>query len=53
MEKVSLTETMEENTNLQTQSSAIQNEEQKTKANLQKLHLQRKKRKRHDKNALC
>jgi hypothetical protein len=53
MEEVSLTKTMEENKNLQTQSNAIQSEEQKTKANLQKLHLQRKKWRRHDRNALC
>ncbi len=52
MEKVSLTKTMEENRSLQTQSNAIQNEEKKTKENLQKLHLQREKRKGHDRNAL-
>ncbi len=37
MEEVYLTETMEENMNLQTQSNAIQNEEKKMKVNLQKL----------------
>jgi len=39
MEEASLTKTMEENKNLQTKSNTIQSEEQKTKANLQKLHL--------------
>jgi hypothetical protein len=34
MEKVPLTKTMEENKSLQTQSSAIQSEEQKIKSNL-------------------
>ncbi len=32
-----MTETMEENRNLQTQTSAIQNEEQKSKENLRKF----------------
>jgi hypothetical protein len=41
MEEVSLTKTMEENRSLQTYSGAIQSEEEKIKANLQKLHLQR------------
>ncbi len=53
IEKVSLTETMEENRSLQTQSNAIQSEQEKIKANLQKLHLQIKKQKGHDRNALC
>jgi FtsZ-binding cell division protein ZapB len=53
MEEVSLIETMEENRSLQTQSSGIQSEEEKMKTNLQKLHLQRKKWRECDRNALC
>jgi hypothetical protein len=40
--EISLTKTMEGNRSLQTQSSTIQNEEEKTKENLQKLRLQEK-----------
>jgi hypothetical protein len=42
MEEVFLIETMEGNKSLQTQSNTIQSEEEKTKTNLQKLHLQEK-----------
>jgi len=53
MEEVCLIETMEKNMNLQTQSNVIENDEEKMKWNLQKLHVQREKWRMHDKNALC
>ncbi len=53
MEGVFMTETIEKNISFQTQSNAIQNEEEKMKINLQKLHVQKEKWKRHDRNALC
>jgi hypothetical protein len=49
---VCLIETMEKNMNLQTQSNVIENDEEKMKWNLQKLHVQREKWRMHDKNAL-
>jgi hypothetical protein len=53
MGKAPWTKTMEKKMSLQTQSIAIDNEGQKIKINVQKLHVQRKKWKVHDKNALC
>jgi FtsZ-binding cell division protein ZapB len=53
MEEVFMIETMEKNQSLQTQSSAIQSEEEKIEANLHKLHLQREKWRGHDRNAMC
>jgi hypothetical protein len=50
--KYILIETMETNKSFQTQSNVIHNEKEETKANLQKLHLQKEKWRGHGRNCV-